>query len=210
MEHSVCACEGVIWCWLIYDKRFMTVHTLIFITFHNEYINGDQKPTHVYRTVTLWWAIWRDKSEATLIDVMACSLVTPSHYPNQCWPWISKVRRHSSGALFSKICLHRQSLKLAWKLLIWYYMEIFLGPLSEVHSHFCTALYAILCYKGSCHNEMLVKWWEKYICFQDACANKTVDFISFQLIRVISRVYFCFRYSVGLLECLKKKGWLSI
>ena len=36
-------------------------------------------------------AIWRHRSGSTLAQVMACCLMAPSHYPNQCWLIISKV-----------------------------------------------------------------------------------------------------------------------
>ena len=42
-------------------------------------------------------AIWRCKSWSTLVQVMACCLMAPSHYLNQCWLIISKVLWHSSG-----------------------------------------------------------------------------------------------------------------
>ena len=36
-------------------------------------------------------AIWRHRSGSTLTQVMACCLMAPSHYLNQCWLTISKV-----------------------------------------------------------------------------------------------------------------------
>ena len=41
-------------------------------------------------------AIWRWRSWSTLVQVMACCLMAPSHYLNQCWLIISKVLWHSS------------------------------------------------------------------------------------------------------------------
>ena len=40
--------------------------------------------------------IWRHTSRSTLAQVMACCLMAPSHYLNQCWIIISKVQWHSS------------------------------------------------------------------------------------------------------------------
>ena len=40
-------------------------------------------------------AIWRHRSWSTLAQIMACSLMAPSHYLNQCWLFISGVPRHS-------------------------------------------------------------------------------------------------------------------
>ena len=53
-----------------------------------------------YTCLVLYWvinslwpsdAIWRQKSWSTLAQVMACCLMAPSHYLNQCWLIISKV-----------------------------------------------------------------------------------------------------------------------
>ena len=41
-------------------------------------------------------AIWRWRSWSTLVQVMACCLMAPSHYRNQRWLIISKVLWHSS------------------------------------------------------------------------------------------------------------------
>ena len=46
--------------------------------------------------------IWQHKSESTLAQVMACCLMAPSHYLNQCWLIISKVRWHSSDSNFTR------------------------------------------------------------------------------------------------------------
>ena len=40
-------------------------------------------------------AIWRHRSGSTLAQVMACCLMAPSHYLNQCWLIISEVQWHS-------------------------------------------------------------------------------------------------------------------
>ena len=37
-------------------------------------------------------AIWRHRSGSTLAQVMACCLMAPSHYLNQCWLIISKIQ----------------------------------------------------------------------------------------------------------------------
>ena len=50
--------------------------------------------------VTLLWpndAIWRHKTGSTLAQIIACCLMTPSHYLNQCWLIISKVQWQSPG-----------------------------------------------------------------------------------------------------------------
>ena len=55
----------------------------------------------MYRTQininSLWsrWAIWKHRSWSTLMQVMACCLTAPSHYPNQCDIAISEVLLYS-------------------------------------------------------------------------------------------------------------------
>ena len=47
-------------------------------------------------------AIWWQRSGSPLAQVMACSLMAPSHYLNQCWLIISKVEWHSSKGKFTR------------------------------------------------------------------------------------------------------------
>ena len=49
------------------------------------------KPQCLYR---LWpsGVIWWHKSRSTLAQLMACCLMAPSHYLNQCWPIINEFR----------------------------------------------------------------------------------------------------------------------
>ena len=47
-------------------------------------------------------AIWRHRSGSTLAQVMACCLMAPSHYLNQCWLIINKVQLHSSEGNFTR------------------------------------------------------------------------------------------------------------
>ena len=62
-------------------------------------------PCHVIKYLQLIWcvnslwpndAIWRHRSWSTLAQVMACCLMAPSHYLNQCWAIFSKVQWHSN------------------------------------------------------------------------------------------------------------------
>ena len=46
--------------------------------------------------------IWRQRSGSTLAKVMAWCLMAPSHYLNQCWLIISKVKWHSSKGEFTR------------------------------------------------------------------------------------------------------------
>ena len=47
-------------------------------------------------------AIWQQWSGSTLAQVIACCLMAPSHYLNQCWLVISKVEWHSSEGEFTR------------------------------------------------------------------------------------------------------------
>ena len=47
-------------------------------------------------------AIRRQGTESTLAHIMACCLMAPSHYLNQCWLIISKVLWHSSEGIIMR------------------------------------------------------------------------------------------------------------
>ena len=47
-------------------------------------------------------AIWWQGSGSTLVQVMACCLMAPSHYPNQYWLIISEVQWHSPEGNFTR------------------------------------------------------------------------------------------------------------
>ena len=46
-------------------------------------------------------AIWLYLSGSTLAQIIACCLMTPSHYLNNCWLWISRVVWHSPESNFT-------------------------------------------------------------------------------------------------------------
>ena len=46
-------------------------------------------------------AIWWQKTGSTLAQVMACCLTAPSHYLNQCWLIMNKVKWHSFEGNFT-------------------------------------------------------------------------------------------------------------
>ena len=48
-------------------------------------------------------AIWWHRSRSTLAQVMACCLMAPSHYRNQCWLIFSKVQWHPLEGNCTKI-----------------------------------------------------------------------------------------------------------
>ena len=45
--------------------------------------------------------VWQPRSGWTLARVMACSLMVPSHFLNQCWLFVSENLRHSPGGNFT-------------------------------------------------------------------------------------------------------------
>ena len=47
-------------------------------------------------------AIWRHRFGSTLAQVMACCLMAPSHYLNQCWLIVSEVQWQSPGSNFTR------------------------------------------------------------------------------------------------------------
>ena len=48
-------------------------------------------------------SIWWHRFESTLAKIMACCLIAPGHYMNQCWLIISKVQWHLSEGNFTRI-----------------------------------------------------------------------------------------------------------
>ena len=69
------------------------------------YFSKITAPSRCKQWVNSLWpsdTIWRHKSGSTLDQVMACCLMAPSHYLNQCWLIISKVQWHSSECNFTR------------------------------------------------------------------------------------------------------------
>ena len=117
---------------------------------HLSEFQGDATPLHCpngqrndhVRFNSLWPcdAIWWHRSRSTLAQVMACCLMAPSHYMNQCWLLICVVLWHS---LESNYVGNAQVFfiiigiwKLHWKLLphlLWAIELNFLSP--EIHVH---------------------------------------------------------------------------
>ena len=83
------------------------------------------------RSVNSLWpsdTIWRQRSGSTLAQVMACCLMAPSHYLNQCWLINSPVTFILGQ--FHKRFLNYQSLKSVWKLHIQNFIQISQGSMS--------------------------------------------------------------------------------
>ena len=56
---------------------------------------------HIFNSLRPSDAIWRQRTESTLANVMACCLMAPSHYLNQCWLIISEVLWYSPEGNFT-------------------------------------------------------------------------------------------------------------
>ena len=56
-------------------------------------------------------AIWRHPSVTTLAEAMACCLMAPSHYPNQCW---LRIREHLWHSFESNFTASIQLQNLFW------------------------------------------------------------------------------------------------
>ena len=61
-------------------------------------------PGLIKRWINSLWpsgAIWRHRSQSTIAQVMACCLMAPSHYLNQCWLIINEVLQLSHKGNFT-------------------------------------------------------------------------------------------------------------
>ena len=91
---------------LIYSHLSQQIKHLVFLVSHASFeISGSIKITFYVCNVNSLWpcdAIWRQGTESTLAQVMACCLMAPSHYLNQCWLIISKVLCNSSEGIIMR------------------------------------------------------------------------------------------------------------
>ena len=80
----------------IYVCQFKLMHISVF-SIHLSTLRWRTKNC-LFCTINALWpsdVIWQQGSRLTLAQVMACCLMTPSHYLNQCWLMISEVLWHS-------------------------------------------------------------------------------------------------------------------
>ena len=66
----------------------------------NKYITWNSVSNHV-NSLSSSDALWWYKSRSTLAQVMACCLMAPSHYLNQCWLIVGEVLWHSPEGNFT-------------------------------------------------------------------------------------------------------------
>ena len=81
---------------------------------------------------TLWPsdAKWRQRSWSTLVQVMACYLMAPSHYLNQCWLYITEVLWQSSESNFTA---STQAATVFWGMSLKILVPTLLSDLPEVN-----------------------------------------------------------------------------
>ena len=91
-HHSACFRRPCWWHWWAVGLTFMSIleENWPTIWILHKVINS------LGLSNTIWW----HRSGSTLAQVMACCLMAPSHYLNQCWLIISKVQLHSSEGTF--------------------------------------------------------------------------------------------------------------
>ena len=98
---------------------------------------GSKQATLLYNPSWLGDIIWRQRTESILVQVMAWCLMAPSHYLNQYWLTIIKIRWHSSQGNFTNDAPggdSHQCTKLASKLLNRLFHADFPGA-SELSNH---------------------------------------------------------------------------
>ena len=61
------------------------------------------------------WHLWWQRSGSTLLQVMACCLMAPSHYLNQCWLLINEVLWYASVGNFTISAQDTESYTEFWK-----------------------------------------------------------------------------------------------
>ena len=73
----------------VLTASFLKCHTQTLTTYSHHH-------TAYWAFNSLWPydGIWQHRSGSTLAHVMACCLMAPSHYLNQCWLIISKIQLH--------------------------------------------------------------------------------------------------------------------
>ena len=73
---------------------------LIFFFFFFFFLGGGQCVNSLWPGDT----VWQYGTRSILVQVMACCLMAPSHYLNQCWLIIGEVPWHSSQGIILRLC----------------------------------------------------------------------------------------------------------
>ena len=100
-------------------------------------------------------AIWRQRSGSTLAQIMACCLMVPSHYLNQCWLEINGIHPSAISQKMHKICRQKFSSKLRYS---WIFMH--LSGANELMLH-RTRLSPALC-GFTCIVQHIFSWTEQW------------------------------------------------
>ena len=83
--------------WLWVQPKGMCLHWEWLWNSHPMNIAWDNRKSELYDDCVI-----DHKIRSTLAQVMACSLMAPSHYLNQCWHMISEVLWHSPDSNFTE------------------------------------------------------------------------------------------------------------
>ena len=112
-HRSVLTLVQVIACYLMAPSHYLNQCWLGMWVFGGIHLRGisqeahEHDPLHLLEDYTFNSlgpsdAIWPQISGSTLAQVMACCLMAPSHYLNQCWLMISEVLWHSPDSNFTE------------------------------------------------------------------------------------------------------------
>ena len=87
--------EYTINCFKMFPKSLIIFHRNVFDTHKINAVIYNVKTLKGPHSLWSSDAIRQHRSRSTLAQVMACCLVTPSHYLNQCWLLINELKCHS-------------------------------------------------------------------------------------------------------------------
>ena len=90
------------WCICYYTAWFCVNVINVPPNAQNRYLVVTHKGVFFVNSLRSSDAIWWQRSGSTLAQVMACCLMVPSHYLNQCWPIISELQRQSPEGNFTR------------------------------------------------------------------------------------------------------------
>ena len=83
---------------------------------------GEHKYNRWVNSLASSGAMWWHRSRSTLGHVMACCLMAPSHYLNQCWPEINDIHPSVISRKMCKICWQKWSFEIKF-LMIFMHMS---------------------------------------------------------------------------------------
>ena len=147
-------------------------------------------------------AIWCWRSWSTLVQVMACCLTAPSHYLNQCWLIISKVRWHSSKGKFIRQEIPQPSItEIIWKIKYLKFHSNFPGA-NELPNKAFTISYPSVCFFFTTQRYPCKPCLEEFQYMPDhynyACRKKPTYFLYFQMHLLEIKLWYFTKYPPSL------------